>query len=187
MDRRDFIKLMAATTAVAADGRIFAEEPQKKQEDKMTVPERNRRPYSDVDWEHSFQIHTTSHGHCINQRQMDGYLKRGFGLLTLSNYYPSAPYCPAGKMTANYYRVHHDFPVMVNGLRTDGPFDWNKIVEPWIGEVEEKYRDAFPFKEGGPLFNPLPEGILEAPNAEHHGFIGRTAAASPSTIRRGAV
>ncbi|MBR5026152.1 MAG: hypothetical protein IKX48_13895 [Victivallales bacterium] len=173
MDRRDFIKLMAATTAVAADGsKLFADDAQKKQEDKMKVPERNRRPYSDVDWEHSFQIHTTSHGHCTSQGMMDGYLKRGFGLLTLSNYYPSAPYCPASKMTVNYYRVHHDFPVMFKGVRTNGPFDWNKIVEPWIGEVEEKYRAAFPFKEGGPMFNPLPEGILEAPNAEHHGFVG---------------
>ena len=109
MDRRDFIKLMAATTAVAADGsKLFADDAQKKQEDKMKVPERNRRPYSDVDWEHSLQIHTTSHGHCTSQGMMDGYLKRGFGLLTLSNYYPSAPYCPASKMTVNYYRVHHD-------------------------------------------------------------------------------
>ena len=173
MDRRDFIKLMAATTAVATEGgRIFADDAQKKQEEKMKVPERNRRPYSDVDWEKSFQVHTTTHGHCINQGRLNAFLEHGFGLLTISNYYPSAPYCPASKFTVNYYRLHHDFPVMVKGVRTNGPFDWNKIVEPWIGDVEEKFRAAFPFKEGGPMFKPLPEGILEAPNAEHHGFIG---------------
>ncbi|MBR4222254.1 MAG: hypothetical protein IKR81_13925, partial [Victivallales bacterium] len=104
--------------------------------------------------------------------RLNAFLERGFGLLTISNYYPSAPYCPASKMTVNYYRVHHDFPVMVNGVRTDGPFDWNKILAPWVDELEEKYRSQYPFVEGGPLFKPLPEGTLEAPNAEHHSFVG---------------
>ena len=39
------------------------------------------------------------------------------------------------KMTENYYRVHHDFPVMVNGKRVKGPFNWNEIVGKWIGEL----------------------------------------------------
>ena len=138
----------------------------------MSVPERNRRPYADINWEKSFQVHTTSHGHCIRQEHLNAFLERGFGLLTMSNYYPSAPWYPASKMTENYYRLHHDFPVMVNGVRTDGPFDWNSILKPWIDDVEEKYRVEYPFKEGAPVFEPLPEGVLEAPNAEHHAFIG---------------
>ena len=136
----------------------------------MNIPDRNRRPYSNLDWEKLIQVHSTTHSHCTTQKQLDTLIKRGFGLLTLSNYYPSAPYYPTSKMTQNYYRVHHDFPVMVKGVRTDGPFDWNTIVAPWIDEVEEPLRKTFPFKEGGPLFSPLPEGLLEAPNAEHHSF-----------------
>ncbi len=172
MDRREFIKLMASAAVVAAGSRLFADEAKGNKEAKVNVPERNRRPYSNVDWEHSYQVHTTTHGHCTNQTRLNAFLERGFGLLTISNYYPSAPYCPASKMTVNYYRVHHDFPVMVNGVRTDGPFDWNKILAPWVDELEEKYRSQYPFVEGGPLFKPLPEGVLEAPNAEHHSFVG---------------
>ena len=170
MDRREFIKLMASAAVVTAGSRLFSDEAKGSKEVKVNVPERNRRPYSNVDWGHSYQIHTTTHGHCPNQARLNAYLERGFGLLTLSNYYPSASYWPASKMTVNYYRVHHDFPVMVNGVRTDGPFDWNKILAPWIDEVDEQYRKQYPFVEGGPLFKPLPEGILEAPNAEHHSF-----------------
>ncbi|MBR4674101.1 MAG: hypothetical protein IKP00_06500 [Victivallales bacterium] len=172
MDRREFIKLMASAAVVAAGSRLFADEAKGNKEAKVNVPERNRRPYGNVDWGHSFQVHTTTHGHCTNQTRLNAFLERGFGLLTISNYYPSAPYCPASKMTVNYYRVHHDFPVMVNGVRTDGPFDWNKILAPWVDELEEKYRSQYPFVEGGPLFKPLPEGVLEAPNAEHHSFVG---------------
>ena len=74
-------------------------------------------------------------------------------------------------MTAGYYRVHHDHPVMVDGKRMDGPFDWNRIVDGWKGELPEEQAKEFPFKEGGKLFKPLPDGVLEAPNAEHHGFL----------------
>jgi len=62
-------------------------------------------------------------------------LKRGLGFLTLSNYYPSAPWWPLSKMTENYFRVHHDFPVMAKGKRIEGPLDWNAIVGRWIGEL----------------------------------------------------
>lgn len=171
MDRREMMKLMAvATVATAAERILGAENPKQKEPDKMAAAERNRRPYRDVEWDKAFQVHTTTHGHATTQSRLDAFLGRGFGLLTLSNYYPSAPYCPASKMTVNYYRLHHEFPVMFKGVRTDGPFDWNAIAAPWIDEVEEKFRKEFPFKEGGPLFKPLPEGVLEAPNAEHHGF-----------------
>ena len=144
---------------------------------KRDAPPRNRRPYSGLDWAKVQRVKTTSHGHCMDQMFMDAYLKRGFGLLTLSNYYPSAPWCPAEKMTKNYYRLHHEHPVVFNGKRIDGPFDWNKIVAPWKGEMSEadakrwpSWWAKYPFVEGGKIFKPLPPGILQAPNAEHHSF-----------------
>ena len=132
--------------------------------------ERNRRPYRGIDWAKAKHVRTTTHGHCINQAGLDVYLKRGFEFLTISNYYPSAPWWPASKMTENYWRLHHDHPVMVKGKRTDGPFDWNRIVDEWKDKLPEAQRKQFPFVEGGRLFRDLPEGIIEAPNAEHHSF-----------------
>ena len=134
-----------------------------------SVPPRNRHPYKDVDWATALQIRGTTHMHCRTQKELDIILKR-IEFLTLSNYYPSAPWWPLSKMTENYYRVHHDFPVTVNGKRTEGPFDWNAIVGKWIKELSAELQAEYPFKEGAPLFKPLPEGVLEAPNAEHHGF-----------------
>ena len=174
MKRRDFIGLAATTAALAATGEGRAPARPKAGGSQLAataVPPRNRQPYSDVDWDHVVEVHSTTHGHCTGQQMLDGYLDRGFGLLTLSNYYPSAPYVPAAKMTKNYYRVHNaDIPVMVNGKRTDGPFDWSKIISAWADELPPELRRELPFAEGGKLFKPLPEGVLEAPNAEHHGF-----------------
>ena len=53
---------------------------------KKNVPERNRRPYTGLDWSKVIRVKTTSHGHAPSQWWVDQYLKRGFGLLTLSNY-----------------------------------------------------------------------------------------------------
>ena len=176
MKRRDFIGLAvtAAATAATGEGRAPARPNAggpRSCAAAAPVPPRNRQPYSDVDWDHVVEVHSTTHGHCTSQQMLDGYLDRGFGLLTLSNYYPSAPYVPAAKMTKNYYRVHNaDIPVMVNGKRTDGPFDWSKIISAWADELPPELRRELPFAEGGKLFKPLPEGVLEAPNAEHHGF-----------------
>ena len=145
---------------------------------KGSVPARNRRPYTGLDWSKVVRVKTTSHGHSPSQWWVNQYLKRGFGLLTLSNYYPSAPWCPLSKMTENYWRVRQKHSVMVNGKRVRGPFDWNKIVEPWKDEISEKelakfpsWAAKYPFVEGGKMFKPLPKGVLEAPNAEHHGFL----------------
>ena len=172
MDRRGFIVGATATLgAVAAKAA-----PTTRKEIKVErlvaddAPPRNRRPYADVDWSKSILINTTSHGHCLNQMMLDTYLKHGFGLMTISNYYPSAPYVPGKGMAVGHYLVHHDFPVMVNGKRTGGPFDWSKIVSEWSEELPPELRKSLPFKVGEPMFPKWPEGILEAPNAEHHGF-----------------
>ena len=173
MNRREFMVMGAAGAALAGmsvrgDGKVV----------KLDAPPRNRRPYAGLDWSKVIRVKTTSHGHAPTQWWVDQYLKRGFGLLTLSNYYPSAPWWPLSKMTENYWRLHHNHPVMVNGRRKEGPFDWNKIIAPWKEsldpEATAKYRAwaaKYPFVEGKKMFKPLPPGILEAPNAEHHNFL----------------
>jgi len=167
MKRKEFLKLAGGAAMIGGMGwtlPVVGAENEK-------VPPRNPRPYTGLDWSSLQQIHTTSHGHCTDQNFLDAYLNRGLEFLTLSNYYPSAPWWPMKTMTQNYYQIHHDFPVMVNGKRTNGPFNWNEIVKPWAGEIEEEYKKHYPFKEGGLVFKNVPDHILEAPNAEHHGFI----------------
>ena len=170
MKRREFMMLGAAGAMMP--GMANASDAAKKSDAivKHDAPPRNRRPYAGLDWTKVQRVKTTSHGHCTGQKMLDAYLKRGFGLITMSNYYPSAPYVPAAKMTSGYYRMHHEHPVMVKGVRTDGPFDWNKIISGWKDKLDPKVAKGFPLREGGKMFKPLPEGVLEAPNAEHHGF-----------------
>ena len=172
MNRRDFILTGAAGALAAGMGTSFSAVAAEGRESLIShdVPPRNRRPYKGLDWSKVQRVKTTSHGHCTSQEMLDVYLKRGFGLLTMSNYYPSAPYVPASKMTRNYWALHHDFPVMVKGVRTDGPFDWNEIISSWKDELPPEIAKRLPLKEGAKLFKPLPDGVLEAPNAEHHGF-----------------
>ena len=178
MNRREF---MMAAAATAAMGGARAEEAAKPAEEAPIIqhdaPPRNRHPYKDVDWSTALQIKGTTHVHCKTQEDLDVILARGLGFLTLSNYYPSAPWWPLAKMTKDYFRLHHEHAVMVNGKRVEGPFDWNAIVGKWIKELPPELQAEFPFKEGEKLFKPLPEGVLEAPNAEHHNFLmdnGRT-------------
>lgn len=175
MTRREFVGSVAAG-ALASTG--LGEASPGSFSGAGAASPRNRRPYSGLDWSKIARVKTTSHGHCMNQWYLDQYLKRGFGLITMSNYYPSAPWYPASKMTKNYWRLHHSHPVMVNGRRVNGPFDWNRIVAPWrhtfSAEAAAKYKSwaaEYPFVEGERIFKPLPPGVLEAPNAEHHSFL----------------
>ena len=141
-------------------------------EDRGVAP-RNRRPYAGIDWAKCRQVTTTSHVHCRDQRALDVLLRHGFGLMTLSNYWPSAPTVPGKTFTKNHWRFHSDWPIRVNGVLTKGPFDWNKIIEPWKDEIDPAVRGEFPFDPAKDelMFPNWPEGMLEAPNAEHHGFM----------------
>lgn len=170
MNRRNFLFSMAAATCTMPVGRATCGTAKPAEAAAKRVPPRNRHPYAGVDWDKALQINGTTHVHCTSQKQLDIILKRGIEFLTLSNYYPSAPWWPLAKMTRNYFRLHHDFPVMVNGRLQNGPFDWNKIVGGWIKELPEEMQAEYPFKEGEKLFKPLPANVLEAPNAEHHHF-----------------
>ena len=183
MTRKEFLAVSAAMAAAGvARGRdgsmsrsggcaVGASLPAQPSTLNPQPPPRNRHPYKGIDWATAHQIRGTTHVHCKTQKDLDVILKR-IEFLTLSNYYPSAPWWPLAKMTENYYHIHHDFPVMVKGKRVEGPFDWNKIVEQWVDELPPEKRALFPFKEGGKIFHPLPRGVLEAPNAEHHSFGG---------------
>ena len=178
MTRREFVGSAVAGIVVGAGRKAYPKAAAGASGTTRPVPPRNRRPYAGLDWSKVIRVKTTSHGHCQSQWWLDQYLKRGFGLITMSNYYPSAPWWPSAKMTKNYWRLHHDHAVMVNGRRVEGPFDWNKIIRPWKHTLSEaaaaKYpawAAKYPFTEGEKLFKPLPEGVLEAPNAEHHGFL----------------
>jgi hypothetical protein len=170
MNRREFMMLAAASAAVPAVSAAAETALEETKTVKPPAPERNRRPYRNLDWKKVQQIKTTSHGHCIKQKFLDAYLKRGFGFLTISNYRPSAPYWPLKKMTSDYYHVHHDHALMVNGKLTPGPFNWNEIIAKWKHELKPAHARWFPFKGGGKVFNDLPAGMLEAPNAEHFSF-----------------
>ena len=170
MNRREFMMMSAAGAVLAGTKAGFAADGLEPPKIDRKVPARNRCPYKGLDWSKVQRVKTTSHGHCTSQQMLDVYLKRGFGLMTMSNYYPSAPYCPAAKMTKNYYIMHHKHPVMYKGKLVPGPFDWNKIAQLHKHEIDPKLAKNLPFKEGGKLFNPLPKDVLEAPNAEHHGF-----------------
>ena len=166
LNRRDFISATAALAVAGANVPLFSG----TNATSVAPQPRNPHPYQNIDWEHAFQIHTTTHGHATNQAMLNKFLDRGFEFITLSNYYPSAPYYPLDKMTGNYYLLHHEHPVMVKGKMTPGPFDWNSIVKEWVDELDEPQRKRFPFKEGGKLFTSYPANLLQAPNAEHHSF-----------------
>ena len=161
--------MKVSAAMMAAGGSCFAATAADVTKPAPPSSPRNRHPYKGIDWATAHQIRGTTHVHCKTQADLDVILKR-IEFLTLSNYYPSAPWWPLAKMTENYYRLHHDFPVMVKGKRVEGPFDWNKIVGQWIKELPPELQKEYPFKEGGKIFKALPEGVLEAPNAEHHSF-----------------
>ena len=168
MTRKEFLAASAAMTMASSFAKASSSAKAAEDESAAVAP-RNRHPYKGIDWSTAYQIRGTTHMHCKTQQDLDVILKR-IEFLTLSNYYPSAPWYPLAKMTENYYRLHHDFPVTVNGKRVEGPFDWNKIVGKWIRELPPELQKEYPFKEGGKIFKPLPDGVLEAPNAEHHSF-----------------
>ena len=106
MNRRDFCRqgLMAATVGLLSEA--LADEPKGKPRRVPKIghdaPPRNRRPYANLDWSACTQIRTTSHGHCVNDRMLAEYKRHGFGLMTISNYRPSAPTCPGRELFGNW-------------------------------------------------------------------------------------
>ncbi len=178
MDRREFL----AGAALAATGVLTRAAGSPAKPDSADAPRinrkgvkpRNRRPYSGIDWSKVIQINGTTHMH-QHADVLDTVKEHNIEFLTLSNYYPSMPAPALKDMTSPKGLPTSDWPVMVDGKRVAGPFDWNKIVSQWEGEIPEADRKAwppYPFQAPSRHFNPknLPAGLLEGPNAEHHGF-----------------
>ena len=134
---------------------------------------RNLNPYANTDWEKFHRIRTTNHVHVhmIDLPAFHETMERGYDLLTLSNYYPSRPYYPLSSVKKNAFCAMQENGVLHNGQFVEGPLDWNSIMKEWEEELGEEERKEFPFVEGETVFPPLPEGMLEAPNAEHHSFV----------------
>ncbi|MBQ3099105.1 MAG: hypothetical protein IJC66_13210, partial [Kiritimatiellae bacterium] len=113
LDRLEFLKLaMMASAASTVAPSALAEAVGVV---RSSLPVRNRRPYSGLDWSKCHQIHTTTHGHCTSDEKLKVYLERGFGFFTMSNYYPAAPYYPARKMRKAQFRVGQDHAVVFKG------------------------------------------------------------------------
>ena len=89
VSRRKFLEGASVLAAAAAVPESCAAGADSALGRGVRTPPRNRRPYSGLDWTNVIRVKTTSHGHCKNQAMLDRYLARGFGLITMSNYYPS--------------------------------------------------------------------------------------------------
>ncbi len=105
--------------------------------DRTKVPPRNRRPYTGIDWSSALQINGTTHMH--QERVLrEAVRERRIGFLTVSNYYPSKPMYPWREAVNEHARAVADWPVVVNGKCTEGPFDWNGIISKWSSELSEE-------------------------------------------------
>lgn len=133
--------------------------------------ERNRRPYSDVNWKEYLQINTSSHMHCTNMAMLNVYLKHRYELFAISNYYPAAPTYPGAEAVVSRGYPVWNHPVTVKGVPQEGPFDWNKIIAEWADELSPEQRAKLPLKASTEkMFPNWPKNVLEIPNAEHHHF-----------------
>lgn len=133
---------------------------------------RNETPYSDIDWNKVIRVNTTSHTHCEDDRTLDNLRKHNIEFFTFSNYHPATPTYPAGEMKAGRRGLPvTDYPLVVNGVLQNGPFDWNEIVGSWADKLTPELKAQLPFKESTEkMFKTWIPETLEAPNAEHYSF-----------------
>ena len=149
-DRRGFLRSSAGGAALAFAGGLCSTALAESGDvipppclDRTGVPPRNRRPYSGIDWAKAIQINGTTHMH-QERDLLEAVRKRRIGFLTVSNYYPSKPMYPWREAVNEHIRAVADWPVVVNGKYTEGPFDWNKIIAKWSSELSEKDRKLLP-------------------------------------------
>lgn len=131
--------------------------------------ERNKRPYSDVDWSTHDQIVGCSHMHCTTDKDFHRFIDEGLEFATFANYYPSAPWYPLNDMRQNTYKCRQK-GCTVNGKYSDEEIDFNKVISSWKDELPEEQASQLPFSEGDKVFTNIPSDLLEAPNAEYHSF-----------------
>ena len=130
---------------------------------------RNRRPYSDLDWSKVRQIQGTTHVHCSEKEELEALLAQGLGFATLANYYPSAPYYPASSVYKKSFRISQK-GYIEEGKYHEGEILFKERIEKWQNELEPGMFETLPETLGERVFPEIPEGFLEAPNAEHHSF-----------------
>lgn len=133
------------------------------------IKERNRRPYSNLDWSAIHQLQGATHAHCSTDEDFQALMQQGMRFATLANYYPSAPYYPAASICKNTFRISQK-GFVENGKYRDEEIFFKELISQWQGDVEDGLFDTLPDTPGEKLFSGIPEDLLEAPNAEHHSF-----------------
>ena len=68
LDRLEFLKFAMMASAASAMAPVALAESVGAA--RSTLPGRNRRPYSGLDWAKCHQIHTTTHGHCTSNEKL---------------------------------------------------------------------------------------------------------------------
>ena len=131
--------------------------------------ERNKLPYSDVNWTTNDQIVGCSHMHCTTDKGFHRFIDEGLEFATFANYYPSAPWYPLSSMNENTYKCYQK-GCTINGEYNNSLIDFNKEISKWKDELKPEKAAELPFKEGRPVFSNIPKTLLEAPNAEYHSF-----------------
>lgn len=130
---------------------------------------RNLNPYKDVEWSKVQGVIGCTHIHCTTDRELQRLLSEGMELVSFSNYYPSAPYYPLSSIRQNTFMCRqHGY--VENGIWKNENIDWNEKIASWKAELSPELASQMPFVEGDAIFSPLPAGVMEVPNAEHHWF-----------------
>jgi len=124
-------------------------------------------PYAAVDWDRWVSVLSTSHIHAASQEQLDCAYEAGLRHFPLSNYYPSAPYSAATRLSD--FRLRQAWPARRGDDVIAPPVNWNQIIT-WANDIDEPYRATFPFLPTDPVFQRLPDDLILSSNAEHHGF-----------------
>ncbi len=129
-------------------------------------------PYANINWQKVKHLCSTTHMHIMSQKDFNSAYEGGIRHFAITNYYPSVPYTPLKDMRKNQFKVYQEHGVVKDGVFTEGPFYWNKIIMDkktgWVNELDEVQKRQLPFKIGGPVVPQIPDDIIESPNAEHH-------------------
>ena len=147
-------------------------------------------PYEDVKWQSVIRVASATHLHLRNQHDLHNGYRHGLRHFPISNYYPSAPYDAATRLSDFRLRqwwgtkpsVPYDPDTQISDFRLrqwrgtkragkplKPPVNWNDIIT-WQDELEEPYRTHFPFVETDPVFADIPDDVILSHNAEHHTF-----------------
>ena len=135
---------------------------------------RNRNPYAGLDWEKSHKIVGCTHLHCTDNRALQKLFSEGLEFVTLSNYHPSAPWYPLRDIRKDQYRGTQRGYTR-DGIYHDEEINFSECISHWQDSIAPEFQDQLPFCAGEAAFSGIPEHILEAPNAEHHGFTNAVA------------